>query len=184
MCANDTLRIVIDASDTRMTSVSCVSTASGGSHGEFVSGRELASGGQVEHTTVSSVTQATSAHRMHPDSNVDEPAPRVCSGRLSRGQCFPRKGPTRLCGRPVERPVRGPWFLYTALNILHLPKGRGIPSMGNPACYPRGFSPTPRASSVRVSHSARGGLWHCQECSHPAVSHRVPVSKERSLPTG
>ncbi len=68
------------------------------------------------------------------------------------------------------------------LDILHLPEGRGIPGTGNPACYRRGFSLTPRASSVRVSHSARGGLWHCQGCSHPAVSHRVPVSEGRSLP--
>ena len=72
----------------------------------------------------------------------------------------------------------------TTVDILHLPEGRGIPDMGNPACYRRGLSPTPRASSVRVSHSARGGPWHCQGCSHPVASHRAPISKERSLPTG
>jgi len=43
---------------------------------------------------------------------------------------------------------------------------------------------TPQASSVRVSDSASGVLWQCHNCTRPVASHRLPVSKTGSLPTG
>jgi hypothetical protein len=53
------------------------------------------------------------------------------------------------------------------------------------ARYARRFrNCTPRGSSVGVPDSPPGVPWWCHSHSHPVASHRPPVSKAGSLPTG
>lgn len=89
----------------------------------------------------------------------------------------------RLAALESQLPDARPRTLVLEWVTSSPPQTAGLPLQGESGLA--GFSPSmPRASSVRFSDSSLGGLWRCHRRSRPVASHRVPISKERSLPTG
>jgi hypothetical protein len=114
--------------------------------------------------------------------NGDRAHAREPHARNGRSRATRRAAAASGAGRGVHSKKRASLATRQATRSdIPRPTVGTAPSTGRPQRVP---ALTPRASSTRIARSTLGGPWHCRGCAHPVASHRRPVSKAGSLPTG